>query len=90
MESKDLEAVYRTMLRIRRFDQGVAELFKEGLVKDVKQTTPVGRMVTPEDVANVVSFLCSEEAGMIRGQTIIVDGGTSVAPWASVIEKGEG
>jgi len=63
---------------------------KEGLVKDVKQTTPVGRMVTPEDVANVVSFLCSEEAGMIRGQTIIVDGGTSVAPWASVIEKGEG
>jgi len=63
---------------------------KEGLVKDVKQTTPVGRMVTPEDVANVVYFLCSEEAGMIRGQTIIVDGGTSVAPWASVIEKGEG
>jgi len=63
---------------------------KEGLVKDAKQTTPVGRMVTPEDVANVVAFLCSEEASMIRGQTIIVDGGTSVAPWASVIEKGEG
>jgi len=62
---------------------------REGLVKDAKQTTPVGRMVTPEDVANVVSFLCSEEASMIRGQTIIVDGGTCVAPWASVIEKGE-
>jgi len=30
------------------------------------------------DVANVVAFLCSEEAFMIRGQTIIVDGGTSV------------
>ena len=33
MENQQLEAMYRTMLRIRRFDEGVAELFKEGLVK---------------------------------------------------------
>jgi len=33
MQTKELEAVYRTMLRIRRFDEGVTELFKEGLVK---------------------------------------------------------
>jgi enoyl-[acyl-carrier protein] reductase III len=52
--------------------------FKEGLIKDTRQVTPAGRMVIPEDVANVVAFLCSEEAFMIRGQTIIVDGGTSV------------
>ena len=52
--------------------------FKEGLVKGVRQVTPAGRMVIPEDVANVVAFLCSEEAFMIRGQTIVVDGGTSV------------
>jgi enoyl-[acyl-carrier protein] reductase III len=51
---------------------------KEGLVKDSHHVTPAGRMVIPEDVANVVAFLCSEEAFMIRGQTIIVDGGTSV------------
>jgi len=51
---------------------------KEGLVKDSHHVTPAGRMVIPEDVANVVAFLCSEEASMIRGQTIIVDGGTSV------------
>jgi len=50
----------------------------EGLVKDTRQATPAGRMVVPEDVANVVAFLCSEEAFMIRGQTIIIDGGTSV------------
>jgi len=35
----------------------------------------------------VVAFLCSEEAFMIRGQTIIVDGGTSVAPF--MIEEKE-
>ncbi|MFO7773942.1 MAG: enoyl-[acyl-carrier-protein] reductase FabL [Dehalococcoidia bacterium] len=55
--------------------------FKEGLVKESQQTTPAGRMVTPEDVANIVAFLCSEEAFMIRGQTIIVDGGTCVGPF---------
>jgi 2-oxoisovalerate dehydrogenase E1 component len=33
MQTKELEALYRTMLRIRRFDEGVIELFKEGLVK---------------------------------------------------------
>ena len=53
---------------------------KEGLAKDTRQATPAGRMIVPEDVANAVAFLCSEEAFMIRGQTIIVDGGTSIAP----------
>jgi len=56
---------------------------KEGFMADTRRATPAGRMVAPEDVANVVSFLCSEEAFMIRGQVIIVDGGTSVvAPFA--------
>lgn len=37
--------------------------------------TPAGRLVTPEDVANLVLFLCSPAAFMIRGQTIVIDGG---------------
>jgi len=44
------------------------------------QSTPAGRIVAPEDVANVVAFLCSDAASMIRGQTLIVDGGVSIAP----------
>lgn len=44
------------------------------------QNTPAGRMVQPGDVADAVIFLCSKAAYMIRGQTIIVDGGVSVAP----------
>jgi enoyl-[acyl-carrier protein] reductase III len=39
---------------------------------------PVGRMVTPEDIASAVAFLCSAEADMVRGQTLIVDGGFSL------------
>jgi enoyl-[acyl-carrier protein] reductase III len=37
-----------------------------------------GRLVTPEDVAGVVAFLCSPAAEMIRGQTIVIDGGWSL------------
>ncbi|MFC1950308.1 enoyl-[acyl-carrier-protein] reductase FabL [Chloroflexota bacterium] len=42
------------------------------------QTTPAGRMVQPEDIANVVAFLCSDESNMIRGQIITIDGGVSL------------
>ncbi len=42
-----------------------------------RQTLP-GRLLTPEDIARTVAFLCSEEAEMIRGQVIVVDGGASL------------
>jgi enoyl-[acyl-carrier protein] reductase III len=40
--------------------------------------TPAGRLVEPGDIAGAVCFLCSPEAEMIRGQTLIVDGGYSL------------
>lgn len=48
---------------------------REEMMRVGEEKTPVGRMVTPQDIASTVAFLCSEEAFMIRGQTIIVDGG---------------
>lgn len=36
---------------------------------------PVGRVGTPEDVAALVAFLCSSEAGFITGQNYLLDGG---------------
>ena len=45
-------------------------------VKDsLKQQIPLGRLGTPEDVARVVAFLCSDDAAYITGQVINVDGG---------------
>lgn len=41
-------------------------------------TVPLGRMGTPDDVAGVVSFLVSDDAGFVTGQRILVDGGRSV------------
>ncbi len=40
--------------------------------------TPAGRMVEPADIARAVAFLCTPAAKMIRGQTIVVDGGFSL------------
>ena len=49
-----------------------------GLIASSVSMTPAGRMVTAQDVAEVVAFLCSPSAFMIRGQTIVVDGGYSI------------
>lgn len=47
----------------------------EQIIERATKLTPAGRLVTPEDIAGVAAFLCSPEAGMIRGQVIVVDGG---------------
>ena len=43
----------------------------------VKQLVPAGRAGTPEEVAALVAFLCSDAAGYINGQVIGIDGGMS-------------
>jgi enoyl-[acyl-carrier protein] reductase III len=48
---------------------------EEGILEKTARVTPAGRLLTPEDVAGVVGFLCTPAANMIRGQTIVVDGG---------------
>src|SRR5207253_349634 len=50
---------------------------KEQMLATVKRT-PAGRLVEPEDVAAAVSFLCSPDAAMVCGQTLVVDGGYSL------------
>ena len=48
------------------------------VVERVQRSSVLGRVAEPDDVAHVVSFLCSEEARHITGQTIVVDGGLSL------------
>lgn len=47
-------------------------------MKEKLSSIPLGRMATPRDVANAVKFLVSEDAQMVTGQTIFVDGGVVV------------
>jgi enoyl-[acyl-carrier protein] reductase III len=51
---------------------------REELLEDAKKNTPAGRMVEIKDMVDSVEFLVSGKADMIRGQTIIVDGGRSL------------
>ena len=44
----------------------------------VRGWTPMGRLGTPEDVGNVVTLFCSEQAAWITGQVIYADGGASL------------
>ncbi|MBK0402709.1 glucose 1-dehydrogenase [Adhaeribacter sp. BT258] len=43
-----------------------------------KEQHPVGRVGEPEDIAEAALFLCSEKAGFITGQHLIIDGGMTV------------
>lgn len=51
---------------------------REELLEAAREQNPAGRIVEPDDLANAVYFLCTKEAWMIRGQTLIVDGGFSL------------
>jgi enoyl-[acyl-carrier protein] reductase III len=60
-------------------ETGALEYFpnREAML-EMGRRNPVGRIVSPDDVAACVTFLCSPDAEMIRGQTLIVDGGWSL------------
>lgn len=41
---------------------------------------PLGRLGTPEEVANLAVFLAADESSYVNGATIRADGGTTVTP----------
>lgn len=47
-------------------------------LSEMAKRTPIGRLVTSEEVAEAVQFLCSDAARAVIGQTLIVDGGASL------------
>jgi enoyl-[acyl-carrier protein] reductase III len=61
-------------------ETGALEHFpnKEEMLRAGRERTPAGRLVEPDDIAAAVTFLCSPDAEMVRGHTLVVDGGFSL------------
>ena len=51
------------------------------------ENIPLGRMVSTEDITDLVDFLCSEKSSMLTGQKIILDGGISLVGQESLLLK---
>jgi len=51
---------------------------REQMLHAGRTRTPAGRLVEPDDVAGAVAYLCSPDAEMVRGHTLVVDGGFSL------------
>lgn len=51
---------------------------RDAIIGESERRTPTGRLTTPDDVANVVLYLCSPLSDQIQGQTIVIDGGYSI------------
>jgi enoyl-[acyl-carrier protein] reductase III len=51
---------------------------REEMLRAGRTRTPAGRLAEPADIAGAVAFLCSPDAQMVRGHTLIVDGGFSL------------
>lgn len=54
------------------------ELIKKGKAEQLISQIPLGRVGSPEEVASVVEYLCSDEASYITGEVIRIDGGLSM------------
>jgi NAD(P)-dependent dehydrogenase (short-subunit alcohol dehydrogenase family) len=57
--------------------QPLLEVFPEQADRFARDT-PLGRIGTPDDVADVVVFLCSDLARFVTGQNLVVDGGLTL------------
>jgi 3-oxoacyl-[acyl-carrier protein] reductase len=54
------------------------DLLPRDVIDRARKRSVLGRLAEPDDIANVVTFLCSEAARHVTGQVIVVDGGLSL------------
>jgi len=56
---------------------------RQALMDELAKFVPMGRVATAEDVANVILFAASDEAAMVSGSSLLVDG-AQLAGWSAI------
>lgn len=56
-------------------DTDMVQVLGKDTLNELAAQTPLGRLGTPEDIANAIRFLASDEASFITGQVLVSDGG---------------
>jgi 3-oxoacyl-[acyl-carrier protein] reductase len=64
-----------------------AMLHISGVLDDYVDSTPLGRVGTPEDVADAVAFLCSPRASWITGEVLDLNGGAHLVGYPNVYRR---
>jgi NAD(P)-dependent dehydrogenase (short-subunit alcohol dehydrogenase family) len=59
-------------------DTDFASVLVENFGERLAKSMPTGRLGRPEDIANLATFLCSDQASWITGETYVIDGGAGV------------
>lgn len=62
-------------VRVNSISPGWIDTISYEASEEDKIQQPVGRIGTPDDIASMVLFLCSDQAGFITGENIVIDGG---------------
>ena len=57
------------------------------LVDDYEENTPLGRHAQPDEIANVVAFLASDEAGFVSGAQYLIDGGAHTKRYPDILGR---
>ena len=57
------------------------------IVDEYEENTPLGRHASPEEIANVVAFLASDEAGFISGSLVLADGGAHTMRYPDILAR---
>jgi NAD(P)-dependent dehydrogenase (short-subunit alcohol dehydrogenase family) len=66
---------------------GKVEAMPDEVLELLRKTLPAGRMAEPAEVAGLVAYLASEEAGYVTGQTIGIDGGVPLNTFSLTREQ---
>lgn len=60
------------------------------VVEEYVENTTIGRHATPDEIANVVAFLASDEAAFVTGSFHLIDGGAATKRSPDVLGRGSG